>query len=171
MACAVRAMRGMELSRGSVLSRRAASQPSSSGRLMSIRIRSGDSLAAISSPWRPSTATRTRYPRRSSRRRSMSRFISLSSTSRILRFSALMSSASRGNVRAQQVSNHFQNLRLGVRPLLHDPLDRVVEAPVVLLGELFGGNHDDRNPLPLSPSPEVLDELESIHLGHHQVEQ
>ena len=50
MACAVSAMTGMALVAGSAFSRRVASQPSITGRLMSIRIRSGFSLAAMSTP-------------------------------------------------------------------------------------------------------------------------
>src|SRR5258706_12437179 len=83
MACAVRAMAGMCFVVGDALSLRVASQPSTSGRLMSMRMRSGRSLSAIFSPIAPSNAMATVKPFRSRRRESMSRFISLSSTSNI----------------------------------------------------------------------------------------
>src|SRR5712691_9730477 len=83
MAWAVSAMTGMVRVAGSALSRRVASQPSTAGRLMSIRIRSGPSDRAAIMPSSPSTASATWKPRRCSRRDNMSRFISLSSTSRI----------------------------------------------------------------------------------------
>src|SRR5262245_20630541 len=76
-------MIGMARVSGAALSRRTASQPSNTGKLISIKIRSGASDPAIDTPCSPSRAMATRYPRRSRRRDSMSRFISLSSTSRI----------------------------------------------------------------------------------------
>jgi hypothetical protein len=84
MACAVSAITGMPAVVGSALMRRVASQPSMTGRLMSIRISSGSSLKALATPAAPSSAITTSKPLRSRRRDSMSRFISLSSTSRIL---------------------------------------------------------------------------------------
>src|SRR4051812_42831963 len=83
MACAVRAITGVEAVAGSALSLRIASQPSTPGRLRSIRIRSKEPDRARANPEGPSTAASTANPRRASRRESMSRFISLSSTSRI----------------------------------------------------------------------------------------
>ena len=55
-ALAVRAITGIGSVAGSCLSRRVASRPSNTGRLRSIRIRSGSSLFARSTPWPPSTA-------------------------------------------------------------------------------------------------------------------
>ena len=68
-----------------LLSWRVAFQPSRSGRRMSIRMRSGDCARAIDRPSAASAAMSTSKPLRSSRRESMSRFSSLSSTSRIRR--------------------------------------------------------------------------------------
>jgi hypothetical protein len=56
MACAVRAMMGMRRVDSPSLSRRVDSQPSRSGKLMSIRIRAGASLSARRSPSRPFSA-------------------------------------------------------------------------------------------------------------------
>src|SRR5262249_36390534 len=83
MAWAVSATTGIPRVASSALSWRVASQPSITGRLMSIRIRSGRSARAFSTPSAPSTAIDTSNPRFLSRRDSMSRFISWSSTSRI----------------------------------------------------------------------------------------
>ena len=62
----------------------AASQPSITGRLISKRIKAGDSEFAILPPSWPSTAITTSYTYLFNRRDNMSRFISLSSTSKIL---------------------------------------------------------------------------------------
>src|SRR5262249_2746127 len=64
------------------LSWRVASQPSRTGRCMSIRIRSGRSARALATPSPPSTATTTSKPFLLRRRISMSRLYSLSSTRR-----------------------------------------------------------------------------------------
>ena len=74
---------GIERVAGAALTWRVASSPSITGKLMSIRIRSGLSAAAMATACAPSIATNTSKPLRVSRRDSMSRFISLSSTSRI----------------------------------------------------------------------------------------
>ena len=84
MAWAVRAMTGIARVPGSAFSRRVTSQPSRSGRLMSIRTRSGGSSRTLWSAASPPAAVTTVYPLRASRRDSMSRLISLSSTSRTL---------------------------------------------------------------------------------------
>ena len=54
------------------------------GKLISMRIKSGTWALASATPSAPSTAITTSYPLRIRRRDSMSRFISLSSTSRSL---------------------------------------------------------------------------------------
>jgi hypothetical protein len=59
MAWAVSATTGMERVASSPFRVRVASQPSMTGRLMSMRIRSGDSLRAFSTPSAPSTAMET----------------------------------------------------------------------------------------------------------------
>src|SRR5215475_2027170 len=51
MACAVRAMMGMSRVAGSALSRRVASQPSTTGRSRSMRMRSGRSLNRLGNPF------------------------------------------------------------------------------------------------------------------------
>jgi hypothetical protein len=83
IACAVSAMTGIARVAGSALSCLVASQPSTPGRLMSMRTSAGVSDLVRARPLSPSTAVSTSYPRRWRRRESMSRFISLSSTSRI----------------------------------------------------------------------------------------
>src|SRR6185437_15497508 len=83
-ACAVSAMIGIADVAGLALINCVASQPSISPSATSIRIRSGISLAAMATPAAPSQAQETEKPWRCRRRVSMSRFISLSSTSRIL---------------------------------------------------------------------------------------
>src|SRR6476619_661467 len=59
MACAVSAITGSVRVFGSLFSRRVASQPSSTGRLMSMRTTSGASLAARATPCAPSNASTT----------------------------------------------------------------------------------------------------------------
>ena len=67
MAFAVRAMIGMRLVAGSALIRRVASPPSISGRVRSMRMRSGCSEVAMAMPCAPSVATTTVNPARESR--------------------------------------------------------------------------------------------------------
>ena len=88
---------------GEALSRCAASHPSITGRLMSRRIRSGVSLSAMRIACMPSAAIRTSWPLRCSRRDSMSRFMSLSSTSRIL---AMALAPPPGGARSQTRLSH-----------------------------------------------------------------
>jgi hypothetical protein len=83
-AWAVSAMIGIFAVFGLALIRRVASHPSIAPRATSIKIRSGTSVAAMVTPLGPSAAPRTRKPRRSSRRVSISRLASLSSTNKIL---------------------------------------------------------------------------------------
>ena len=73
IACALSTMIGMCRVALSAFNCRVASQPSSTGSPRSIRMRSGSSVARHRHRLRPSTATTTRYPRRSSRRESASR--------------------------------------------------------------------------------------------------
>src|SRR5437773_2931126 len=80
MAWAVSAITGIDFVSGAIFNTRVASHPSSTGRLISIKIRAGDSDLARAIPWAPSKAITTSKPRRCKRRVSMSRFISLSST-------------------------------------------------------------------------------------------
>src|SRR5690606_12746834 len=80
MAWAERAMIGMVRVSSAALRRRVASQPSSTGRLKSIRIRSGRSARASAMPCSPSAATTTSKPDRCRRRVSMYTLSSLSST-------------------------------------------------------------------------------------------
>jgi hypothetical protein len=83
MAWAVSAMIGMWRVSGEDFNWRVACHPSMTGKLMSMRIRSGFSVCAFSTPCIPSIARVTSNPRRISRLDSISRFISLSSTSKI----------------------------------------------------------------------------------------
>src|SRR5437016_5750773 len=120
MAWAVRARTGMGRVRGSALRLRVASHPLTTGRLMSIRIRSGCWDRAISSPWAPSQASSTAYPFFASLRDSMSRFISLSSTNNILR-----------------IGSHF---RAFPQPyLILYFLDQVIEIRSVLVNDSLNG--------------------------------
>jgi hypothetical protein len=59
MACAVSAMTGITRVAGSDFSRRVASQPSSTGRLISMSTRSGRSSVAMATPRAPSWASTT----------------------------------------------------------------------------------------------------------------
>ena len=77
-------MTGIRSISGVVSSRRVAFHPSRIGKLMSIKTRSGFSVAAMDTPTSPSAAIKTSKPRRRRLRESMSRFISLSSTRKIL---------------------------------------------------------------------------------------
>src|SRR5215470_6832069 len=61
IACAVSAITGIRCVSGAALIRRVASQPSSPGRLMSIKISAGASERAIATPCSPSTARATSY--------------------------------------------------------------------------------------------------------------
>src|SRR5216684_4147427 len=92
----------------------------------------------------PSTAITTSYPLRSRRRESMSRFISLSSTSKIFAI--------------KSPSRH----RLTI-------ISRYRRGPDA--GQLLGGDNHHRNMPPSSVTVERIEELETIHLRHHQVEQ
>src|SRR5271165_3490791 len=68
MACAVSAIMGMALVAGLLLSRRVASQPSTTGRSRSITIKTGNSAVAIVHPVSPFSATSTSKPSSSSKR-------------------------------------------------------------------------------------------------------
>src|SRR5919108_4606147 len=74
----------MPAKRESARIKRAASRPSNSGSCRSIRISAGRSSAAIATPLAPSGASRTSYPSAVRMSRTSSRFIGLSSTTRIL---------------------------------------------------------------------------------------
>ena len=71
IALAVSAITGMCFVSGAALIWRVASEPSSTGRPMSIRISSGCSASAIATPWAPSRAISTSKPARFNRRSSM----------------------------------------------------------------------------------------------------
>src|SRR5262245_7305231 len=163
----------------SFLISRVAVHPSMTGRLMSIRIRSGASLRAMDTPDPPSTAMTTAYPLRSSRRDSMSRFISLSSTSRIL----AMPSPSRsgpvpiGRLGAPVGCGRDQGADLGEqrvqvrRALLEDDLDRSGEPLPLLRGHVLGGQYDDGQAPPIVRGAQLRSEGEPVHLRHHEVEE
>jgi len=81
MACADKPMIGMSRVCGLLLSRRVASQPSTTGISRSIRMMSGRSANAALQPFSPFSAARTsKSPSSSSRILSMYRLSSLSST-------------------------------------------------------------------------------------------
>src|SRR5262245_17197257 len=117
-AWAVSAMMGMADVAGLALICCVASQPSISPSATSIRIISGNSLAAMSTPAAPSQAQQTEKPFRSRRRVSMSRFISLSSTSRIL---CIGDSGRHGQNRVGEVGNERRRqVKVGLSPTLHE---------------------------------------------------
>src|SRR5215472_7503316 len=110
-AWAVKAMIGILDVTGLALINCVASQPSISPSATSIRIKSGISLAAMATPAAPSWAEQTEKPWRCSRRVSMSRFISLSSTSKILCMGGF-----RGGVQGVLVGfRHQRGSAVGVR--------------------------------------------------------
>src|ERR1700737_1308409 len=46
-----------------------------------------------------------------------------------------------------------------------------VEPREILGGQCLGGDYDDRDALPAGFGAHLRDELEPVHLGHHQIEQ
>src|SRR5687767_150165 len=57
------------------------------------------------------------------------------------------------------------------RAFLDDALDTAVEPQVVLLRQLLRRDHDDRHGGGVLSLAERLQELEAVHLRHHEVEQ
>src|SRR6202051_4722732 len=178
MACAVSPITGTLLVATSALTRRVASQPSMTGKLMSMRMMSGFSLFARSTPCCPSTAKITSKPRRMRRRDSISRFISLSSTSRtfaIGRPSPVFLYA-RTQWRACGSSPYRRADRRGnIQPrraaLLDDLLCLPQQALALSRRELLCGEDDHRNVAPFCPRSECVENLKTVHFRHHQVEQ
>src|SRR6202035_238081 len=179
MACAVSPITGTLRVASSALTRRVASQPSMTGRLMSIRIMSGRSLRAGSTPCCPSMANTTWKPRRMRRRESMSRLISLSSTNKtfaICRPLLLFYLCVRADGRAYRPPPH----RLvdggdDIQPRRAALLDHLagLSQQALPLGsrKLFCCNDDDRDFPPLRVRGERIEHLETVHFRHHQVEQ
>src|SRR5882757_353310 len=155
MAWAVSAITGIFRVASLALIRRVASQPSITGRLMSIRMRSGNCDVAISTPCCPSMAIDTSKPLRTSRRESMSRFISLSSTSKIFAMlSPLLFFHARSSVGDRlrltgglscQASAHdggeFSQIRLIFGD---DSVGLPAQDAGILPGQILRGHHNDR---------------------------
>ena len=160
------------------LTRRVASQPSMTGRLMSIKIRSGVSLCAIATACSPSTAMTTSYPLRSRRRESMSRFISLSSTNKIFaikspshhRFTSTLRSISARAGRRPTALPIAAAISLSIESPFSITVRTAEKAP---LGrrQLLGRDDHHRHMTPVGAAVERIKKLKAVHLRHHQVEQ
>src|ERR1043166_2532875 len=128
---------------------RVASQPLTTGRLMSMRIRSGLSEAARSRACCPSAAIVTWCPLRSNRRESMSRFISLSSTNSIFAIVlcpwVVQVSTLVACVVMQDRTDQFQQFLLVQRAFLDNALDAAVKTPTICLRQILGRNHNHRD--------------------------
>ena len=70
-----------------------------------------------------------------------------------------------------QLAHLGQQLLAAVRALLENLLHVPVEPLAVLGGQVLGGDHHDRDGPPGLVAAELGDELEAVHLRHHQVEQ
>jgi len=58
-----------------------------------------------------------------------------------------------------------------VGALLDDALHLPVEAAPIRLGQVLGGDDQHGDVAPLGPGPQLGEELEAVHLGHHEIEQ
>src|SRR5262245_34606119 len=122
----------------------------------------------------------------------MSRFISLSSTSRIFAIALLLCPCfpwpdigrSRGidsrrlcpclpwsDVGGHQVAYLPQQLLAAIRPLLEDPFHIAVEALMVVEGEVLCRKHYNWDRPPGVVLTQRLEEGEAIHLRHHEVQE
>src|SRR5579884_2297677 len=168
---------GIERVSGAALSRRVASQPSRTGRLISIRMISGACAHASAMPSWPSAAVITSYPLRIRRRESMSRLISSSSISSILamvmlcpgrysipfrHFSIIMSLSSFGlrrlNTRLHQITHLVQQRLAAVGALLEDLIHVAVQLQPIFLRDVFGRNDDHRNRAPFGVTAQGRDQ-------------
>src|SRR6516165_6123568 len=155
----------------SALRRQVASQPSISGRLMSIRIRSGASDRAKAKPWMPSTARMTSNPFRSRRLESMSRLSSLSSTNSTLGMIGLaVGPAILPGAGLHQVVDLAHQLIAAGSLLLEDLLHATVELLVIGLGQDLARHDHYGDGLPRLDLAELPDEFKAVHHGHRQVE-
>jgi hypothetical protein len=53
---------------------------------------------------------------------------------------------------------------------LNYPLDSDIEPVAIFRSEVLGREHDHRNIPPVGSLMHLLDELEAIHFGHHEIE-
>src|SRR5262245_53100375 len=168
MAWADTAMMGIFLVSGAAFKRRVASQPSMPGRPRSMRIRSGRSVTAMAMPCSASVATSTVKPARPRRFFMTYTLSSLSSMYRILMASLGGSAPLDGG--HERMAELAQQL-VGIGPSLEDhALDTAVEAGAIVLGEVLGGYDEHRNVAAVRAAAELGQELEAVHLGHHQIE-
>src|SRR5450759_4758442 len=180
MACAVSAMTGICAVILAALTRRVASQPSITGKLISIKIKSGCSLSAIVTACSPSTAMTTSNPLRRRRRESMSRFISLSSTNNIFAINSplLIINDSRrriGHAAQRTLTHRFPN-RFGNIPIYRSTFSDDAASPTGEKGslrrrQLLGGDNHHRYMTPVGTAVKRIHEFEPVHLWHHQVQQ
>src|SRR5579863_2385161 len=175
MACAVSPITGTLRVAASALTQRVASHPSMTGRLMSMRMMSGFSLRARSTPCLPSTANTTSKPRRISRRESMSRFISLSSTSKTFAIELLRPQLFACICARRTAPYRFTDGGRDIDPargaFFHDLAGLPQQSVALRRSERLGGDHDHRDFAPFGARRDGVEELESVHFRHHQVEQ
>src|ERR1700730_6514999 len=169
MACAVRAMIGMSYVAGLFLSRRDASQPSTTGRSRSIRITdSRQSLSRSLLGHLPPPAVRSRRVIRSA----------ISACKRCRRCPRHREFWSRGRLR-----HTFKVARLGheaaktvneigrlERFLQQDRFDPGIEAGAILRAEIKRSNDNNGNAPPLRMLLQCCHKLESVHFRHHEIE-
>src|ERR1700720_88711 len=169
MACAVSPITGTLRVASSAFTHRVASHPSMTGRLMSIRMMSGFSLRASATPCFPSTAKTTSKPRRVSRRDSMSRFISLSSTSKTFVIPLLLS-RSVPRATPQCLADGRSNINVARRGFFHHCMNLPQKAIVLDRRELLCGDYDYGDFAPFRAGGEYVEEPEPVHFRHHKVE-
>src|SRR6185503_16671564 len=164
MANAVSASTGMCCVTGSPFNRAVACRPSIPGSWMSIRIRWGCSARASVTPASASATGSTSCPADSSRKRASFMLAALSSTTS----TRAMSGGDRPSGHGAP-DLHREAATLEVR-LVHDRRDIAVQPLAFHGADGLGREHDDGNGRRLRIPVEGFDDVESAHVGHHQVQ-
>src|SRR6478752_6327579 len=110
----------------------------------------------------------------------MSRFISLSSTNRILAIGMVgalknltfwlpIQESARHDVIVQQIAQLLQQHLARVASLLENRLDMALQLATLFTAKIVGREHYDGNQTPIWVSTHPNGKLEAIHFGHHQV--
>src|SRR6185437_3940314 len=110
----------------------------------------------------------------------MSRFISLSSTSRIFHIAFTPLGVrpgcgrwypSTGDAPVDHLADHLRQPGAVIRPFLEDAFHSCPEPVSFLVAEILRCHDEDRDFAPLVALPHGFEHLKSIHAWHHQVQQ
>src|SRR6185295_1997649 len=150
--------------RSSLLSSLVAARPSIPGNWISMRIRSGCSARANVNPASASVALSTVWPADCSRKVASAMLAALSSTTNTL-------ATSGGRLSPRHGPADFGRKTVPIEGgLFHDRRHIAIELGAILVGDLLGGHHQDRNASRVGTVLERLDDVEAVHVRHHQIE-